>query len=200
MAKVGKKYYAVRKGHKVGIFNSWAECKAQVDGFSGAEYKGFATLDEANAFMGISVNKAKASKSEAVAYVDGSFDIKTHAYSYGVVMFYNENEEHFKKRFDEDELASMRNVAGEIKGAEFAMQFCVDRHIKSLDIYYDYEGIEKWCTGVWKATKDGTMAYQDFFKSINDKLQVNFIKVAGHSGDKYNDLADMLAKSALGLV
>ncbi len=38
-----KKVYAVRKGHKVGLFDTWEECKAAVDGFSGAEYKVFPT-------------------------------------------------------------------------------------------------------------------------------------------------------------
>ena len=36
-----KKYYAVRKGKKTGIFQTWDECKLQVTGFSGAEYKRF---------------------------------------------------------------------------------------------------------------------------------------------------------------
>lgn len=33
------KYYAVKKGKMPGIYYSWNECKTQVDGFSGAEYK-----------------------------------------------------------------------------------------------------------------------------------------------------------------
>lgn len=93
----------------------------------------------------------------------------------------------------------MRNVAGEIKGAQKAMQFCVNNDIGSIDIYYDYDGIEKWCTGVWKAKKSGTIAYKTFYDSIKDKIRVKFVKVVGHSGDKYNDLADKLAKSALGI-
>lgn len=36
-----KKYYAVAKGNKVGIFQSWAECAASVKGYSGAKYRGF---------------------------------------------------------------------------------------------------------------------------------------------------------------
>lgn len=41
------KYYAIRKGKKVGIFNSWEDCKEYVNGFSGAEYKSFKTKKEA---------------------------------------------------------------------------------------------------------------------------------------------------------
>ena len=39
MAK--KKIYAVRKGKLVGIFRSWDECRDSVNGYPGAEYKGF---------------------------------------------------------------------------------------------------------------------------------------------------------------
>lgn len=45
-----KKIYAVRKGNKTGLFYSWDECKKAVHGYSGAEYKGFLTKDEAEAF------------------------------------------------------------------------------------------------------------------------------------------------------
>lgn len=47
----GKKYYAVKKGKTTGIFKSWAECRDSVDGYSGAEYKGFMLLEEAEAYM-----------------------------------------------------------------------------------------------------------------------------------------------------
>ena len=38
MAK--KKIYAVRKGHKTGLFATWAECQKAVSGYSGAEFSG----------------------------------------------------------------------------------------------------------------------------------------------------------------
>ena len=39
------KFYVVWKGKKPGIYGSWADCKKQVDGFDGALFKGFLTLD-----------------------------------------------------------------------------------------------------------------------------------------------------------
>ncbi len=45
MAK--KKFYVVWKGHKTGVFNSWATCKKQIDGFVGAQYKSFVSKTEA---------------------------------------------------------------------------------------------------------------------------------------------------------
>ncbi|MDM9582808.1 viroplasmin family protein [Nostoc sp. GT001] len=46
-----KKYYAVFKGRKTGIFTSWEECEEQINGFSGALYKSFKTREEAEAAL-----------------------------------------------------------------------------------------------------------------------------------------------------
>lgn len=46
-----KKFYAVAKGRKAGIFETWDECKAQVEGFSASRYKSFKTRQEAVAFL-----------------------------------------------------------------------------------------------------------------------------------------------------
>ena len=54
-----KKIYAVKKGKAPGIYDNWNACKAAVDGFSGAEYKGFVTLEEACGYMGISIDDAQ---------------------------------------------------------------------------------------------------------------------------------------------
>ena len=40
-----KKYYAVRNGRQIGIFNTWAEWEKVVKGYSGAEYKSFYKLE-----------------------------------------------------------------------------------------------------------------------------------------------------------
>jgi ribonuclease HI len=48
MAKKNK-YYVVWNGREKGIFRSWDECKAQVDGFEGAQYKSFESQKEAEA-------------------------------------------------------------------------------------------------------------------------------------------------------
>ena len=46
-----KKVYAVRRGKVIGILDSWDACKKAVDGYPGAEYKSFKTLEEARAYM-----------------------------------------------------------------------------------------------------------------------------------------------------
>ena len=85
MAK--KKIYAVRKGHKTGLFATWAECQKAVSGYSGAEFRGFTEKEEALAFLNmettgnVSGDKAKEAagivevpENMVIAYVDGSFE------------------------------------------------------------------------------------------------------------------------------
>lgn len=196
------KYYAVKVGKTPGIYNTWDDCKAQVDGVSGATYKSFKTAAEAAEYMGWG-SETKAPDSEApydgVAYVDGSYNVATGEFSYGVVMFHEGTELHFNRKFDDASLAEMRNVAGEIKGAEAAMEYAYNNGIKRLSIYHDYEGIAKWPLRQWKANKEETKAYQAFYDNIAKNVDITFIKVKGHSGDKYNDEADRLAKEALGI-
>lgn len=202
---MAKKFYAVKVGKTPGIFETWDECKKSVDGYSGAIFKSFKTKEEALAFLGAgdSNNSSKNTSSDsshATAYVDGSYNISTKEFGYGVVMFHNGKELHMSKSFSDPDMASMRNVAGEIFGSMAAMEYAINNNITNLSIYYDYMGISKWCTGEWKANKNGTIAYRDYYNSIKNKLTVEFKKVKGHSGDKYNDMADMLAKKACGVL
>lgn len=47
----GTQFYAVAAGHKPGIYNTWAECKAQVFKYPGAKYKKFGTSEDAEKFI-----------------------------------------------------------------------------------------------------------------------------------------------------
>lgn len=201
-----KKYYAVKKGLEPGIYDTWDKCLGNVNGYPGAEYRSFDTKEEAEKYLFNLLNDSLDdnisrvyTNSDAIAYVDGCFNDTTNEYSYGLVIFYNGIEEHYSAKFADDKMVTMRNVAGEIEGAKKAMEICLNSNIKSLDIVYDYIGIENWCTGAWKANKPGSREYKDFYNKIKDALKVAFIKVKSHTGNKYNELADQIAKNAVGL-
>lgn len=196
---MAKKFYAVKKGKKTGIFTSWDECKQHVHGYPGAEFKSFASKAEAETYLnGSHSGKTNATppESEVVAYVDGSFYKEKAEFSYGAVVFFKGVQYRFSEKFNDPELAAMRNVAGELKGSEKAMAFAADHGAKSLTIHHDYEGIAKWCTGEWRAKKTGTQAYKRYYDNVAKNVNIEFIKVKAHSGDEYNDLADELAKDA----
>lgn len=191
------KFYAVKIGRKPGIYLTWDECKQQVDKFKGAVYKSFNSKDEAKVFLD---EKKIKFDSGLIAYVDGSYNIKTKEYGFGCVIIEGQQviKEMYGKGNDED-YVSMRNVAGEILGSICAMEYAKNNGYVQICIYYDYEGIEKWANGLWKANKIGTQAYQKKVAMYRKTLEICFVKVLAHSGDFYNERADKLAKKAVGI-
>lgn len=197
---MSKKIYAVKNGRVPGIYLNWEECKAQVDGYSGAIYKSFSNTDDALGYIGAVKNK-EAPECEVKVYVDGSYDVRTGDYSYGMVVLLSDGTTYqtYRAFSHDNEASSMRNVTGEIEGAKAAIDYAILHGYKSLAIYYDYEGIEKWCTGEWRCNKEATKQYKEYYDKAIKSLVIHFIKVKGHSGDRYNEIADKLAKAALGL-
>ena len=200
---MAKKFYAVRQGRDgPAVYDTWDQCRARVQGFSGAVYKSFPTRAEAEAFIagGEAVSgDAAPPEGAAVAYVDGSFDGKPGDFSCGAVLFWEGEELTFSERFHDPELSEMHNVAGEIMGALTVIRYCLERGIPALEIHHDYEGVGRWADGGWKANKPGTQRYAAECRAAMRSMELKFVKVRGHSGDKYNDMADALARKALGL-
>lgn len=194
-----KKYYAVKVGKQVGIYETWAECEANVKGFSGAIYKGFTSFADAKAFLDDEKQEKMQEqidgKQECIAYVDGSFDGITNQYSYGMVLFYNKEEIRKNEAFC-DENSVFRNVAGEVKGAMAAIDFCIRHNVNTLHLYYDYQGIESWATGAWKTKNSLTKSYKAYIDK-HSNITIHFHKVKGHTGNRYNEVADALARAVL---
>ena len=204
-ADMAKKVYAVRKGRTTGLFMSWDDCKAQVDGFAGAEYKSFADPAEAMAYLGLTGGTDTAADKfpEGVrAYVDGSYDSSSGRFSCGVVIVETDADgrsetTELNAAFDDEEAARQRNVAGEIMGSKLAIDHCMANGVKAVEIYHDYEGIGAWADRKWKANNPLTQGYRDYVAEARKTIDIRFVKVKAHAGNKYNELADRLAKKAL---
>ena len=209
MAK--KKIYAERKGHKTGLFNTWAECQKATAGYSGAEFRGFTEKEEALAFLNMETTKTVSgdkSKEAAgvvevpenmvIAYVDGSFEKSIGRYAFGCVLLTPDGQEIRESGSGSDPAGvAIRNVAGEMLGAMNAVKWAQENGYPAVEIRYDYEGVEKWVTGVWRAKTPLTSKYAVHMQEAGKKIQISFCKVAAHTGNHYNEEADQLAKSAL---
>ena len=201
-----KNFYAVKNGTKRGIFRTWEECKASVDGYPNAVFKGFATLAEAEEYMGIAAEKTIPFKpgeelpleGELLAYVDGSHRESANKYSFGCVFILPDG--HIYTEFgngDNPQSLSQRNVTGEMLGAMYAVKTAMLNGFRAIEIRYDYEGIENWVTGEWRSKTELTQKYAQSMREWSHDISITFTKVAAHTDVRYNELADSLAKKGL---
>lgn len=196
---MAKKYYAVKSGRVSGIYETWDEAKEQVHGYKQAMYKSFKTLEEAQSYMEDEAPELKNDLTgKLLAYVDGSFSniIKKYAAA-AVYVIDDEVIATESLAYDDKELVQIRNVAGEIKASMMAIDYAIDKGYDEVHIFFDYEGIRSWAMGYWKTNIDATKDYKKFFDAKKDEVKIHFHKVEAHTGDKYNELADSLAKKAL---
>ncbi|WP_298705783.1 ribonuclease H family protein [uncultured Veillonella sp.] len=253
---MAKKYYAVQRGHTPGIYERWADCEAQVKGFSGAVYKSFPTLAEAKAFLGgpsdNSNNVPKAEvrmtlaealelmepsktpgvntsgahmtgnrvgttgvqsnmvrtktatgdaeladipETDMVAYIDGSYDKHRGAVGSGGVIFFQGTSWDFSFGTKDPFYTNYWNVSGELLGAMHVLKEAKRCGAHTVHLYYDYMGIEMWALGRWKTNNPLTQSYAKFVKEYLPIMNIQFHKVAAHTGVTYNERADQLAKA-----
>lgn len=215
MAK--SKFYAVARGRNTGIFNTWADCQKSVISYPGAVFKSFLNKEEAENFLkenACSFSKESSpikedsptpntsptlAETEAYAYVDGSYNSKSKTYGFGGFLMANQEKYILQGCGNDEDMASMRNVSGEILGAVAAVKKAMELGLDRLILYYDYLGIEMWARGLWKRNKEGTQSYHAFMQKAMADISIEFKKVVGHSGVEGNEEADRLAKEAVGL-
>lgn len=83
------------------------------------------------------------------------------------------------------------NIAGECCAVVRAVEWLKLNNIDAATIHHDYIGLGKWPTGEWKAKTDFTKWYRSYIFGCD--VDLNFVWVKGHSGDKRNDVVDKLA-------
>ena len=213
------KFYAVHKGRKPGVYTDWPSCRSQVEGFKDPVYKGFDNFMDAVKFVregettGRSGQKGKSraagltgktkgdfTPEKPYAFTDGSYNSKTKVYGYGGFLVHDDTRELLTGSGSDPELASMRNVAGEILGSEAAVRKAIELGLEKLTICYDYLGVEMWATGKWKRNLAATRQYHEVMQQAMKRMEIRFVKIKSHTGVDGNEEADRLAKKSAGLL
>lgn len=93
-----------------------------------------------------------------------------------------------------EEAGDSRQVAGELQAVRSAVLWCREHGIKQVTVHYDYAGIEKWASGEWRANQPLTQRYKADVESSG--VDISWQKVEAHTGVKWNERADTLARNA----
>lgn len=200
-----KKYYAVKVGKTIGIFNSWNECKEQVEGYPGCKFKSFPTLEEAREYVygeaqgkPIHENKQKVEvknppkqvvpkkdgyakngtyKPSIVAYVSGSAekDEKRQYIGSGLVLACGDHIKQEGREYFYSLEETSFGLIGELKAVVRACQIALELGLKDIEIHHHLKGVAMWATGEWQATKPATLEFAEEMKPYVERLDIHFV-------------------------
>jgi ribonuclease HI len=146
-----QKFYVVWKGRKTGVFNSWAECEAQVKGFTGAEYKAFESHAEAKSALAARYDDFKGKPASAGKWKHASVQPKLPSIcvdaacdgSPGKVEYRGVLTETGKQIFHAGPFADGTNNVGEFLAIVHALTWMAKQK-KLLPVYSDSENGIAW--------------------------------------------------------
>jgi ribonuclease HI len=124
------------------------------------------------------------------AFVDGAYILGVTGY--GAVVYLGEDVKTELSGTVPD--TQFRQFGGELKSVIETIKWCRDNAVKKIRINYDYQGIEKFATGKWKARNNLSKEYIDFI--LKNTVEIEWRHIKSHTGNAKNDRADALAKKA----
>lgn len=203
------KFYAVAVGKNIGIYTDWNECKKQINGVPGAQFKSFFTRADAENYLKARLNKDVSNNNQidelplfnkTKMYTDGSY--KDNKGGYGIKIIYSDGE------VVEDYGKLPIGPNGEKPTNQRAELYAIKRGLEitegNLVIYSDSmyaikcmtEWIKDWKRNKWTNSRGDAVVNQDLIKDI-DKLmkdrQISFVHVYAHKGIPDNERVDQLA-------
>lgn len=146
-------------------------------------------------------------------YVDGSYYKKTPNVTYGGVVVVQDKSTPYEKihvvrhvKTEQKEFVSANNAGGELIAAlvgiiDACQIVSTETGNHQINIYYDYKGVKEFLSGgEYQARKKGPQLYVGSIAAIckaNPNVELKFHKVLAHSGNKFNEVADKIAKGVV---
>ncbi|MEJ2689475.1 MAG: ribonuclease HI [Deltaproteobacteria bacterium] len=214
-----KKFYAIAVGRKPGIYDNWPQARVQVLGFPGAVYKGFASKEEAEAWLeNPPSNSTRRKRLSPVAgrvktehpvqagsilvYCDGGARNNPGPGGYGIVIVDGERRREITGGFNHT-----TNNRMELTGCIVALR-ALNGCNRPISLYTDssyvVNGISKGWAKNWRRRgwikSDGKPALNsdlwDALLNLLESCDVSFHWVKGHAGHPENERCDQLAVAA----
>ena len=212
---MAKKFYAVKRGRKTGLFTVWAECAAQVKGFQGAVYKGFMTEEEARAWLGGADARTEQPRAAAemaeTAVPDADYIIHTDgsclrnpggAGGWAAVIETTATGAVEEKSGGDPETtnnrmeltAALMALSAVPEGARVAL-YTDSQYLKNAFTKF---WLPAWKKRGWKKADGEPVLNQDLWVQLDAAFaarQVQFHWVKGHAGNPRNERCDALARA-----
>ena len=212
---MAKKFYAVKRGRKTGLYTVWAECAAQVKGFQGAVYKGFMTEDEARAWIGganaraeqpraaVTTTEPSAPDADYIIHTDGScLRNPGGAGGWAAVIETTATGAVEEKSGGDPETtnnrmeltAALMALSAVPEGARVAL-YTDSQYLKNAFTKF---WLPAWKKRGWKKADGEPVLNQDLWVQLDAAFaarQVQFHWVKGHAGNPRNERCDALARA-----
>ena len=199
-SKVTKTYLVFNKTTGlVTFFDNWLSCKQHVSHRSNVLYKSFKEKSLAEEYgdeLKERFEKAKTqfAKTKYFIYIDGSYQPKCPYASWAYVIIDAQGNKVTELSGMCEGKAVSRNIDGEVYAAIHAGKWAL-KYKREVTLFYDYQGLESWALGDWKSKTDIASFYTSEIKKYLPYL--SFKKVKAHTGDKWNEYVDQLAKNVI---
>lgn len=207
------KIYAIKYGYDKendqevhnALVETWSECQRLVKGVNGARFKSFPTLKEAREYLDTTDIYLKSEKKYPTdclhVYIDGSYNNQTGEFSFAAIPIVDEYivKDILSGKGKLVGVKNVRQIAGELYAALLAVDYAIANGHKKVVLIHDYIGVCYHATGVWERNDISSIEYFNEMQSRMKQIEIIFVKVNGHSGDLFNNLADEIAKSELGI-
>ena len=223
-----KKYYSVARGRNIGIFDTWfgpCGAEAQIRGFAGARFKGFAEIEEARHWLASMTNETHSSKKsiatgkcrkaeaavscleprpvegKVVIYTDGGCSYNPGPGGYGVVLFTGTLRQELSGGFrltTNNRMEMTACIVGlRVLKNPSAVTVCSDS--KYIVDAVSKGWARKWRKNGWMRTTADAAENYDLWEQLLDlcdRHSVEFVWVKGHAGNPENECCDRLATGA----
>jgi ribonuclease HI len=213
-----KKFYAIAKGRKPGIYEAWPVAQAQVQGYPGAIFKGFSTRAEAQSWLdnptfrpairkkygtpSPSTDETSPKDGKVTIYTDGGARYNPGPGGYGVIEIYQDSCKEISGGY-----RHTTNNRMELMGCIVALRQLEHRDLPVTlysDSSYVVNGINKgwaknWRKRGWIKSDKQPAINPDLWAELLDLvdgLDITFKWVKGHAGHPMNERCDELAVAA----
>lgn len=192
------KFYAVKSGKNVGIYETWEECQEQVKGYPKAMFKGFRTKEEAQQYLSNGTSK-KSDTLEDNSAVKVYYSLKKQDKHYLLIVEILTN-------FSNDTYISRLDMTYDIYytrlyGVLATLELVMSLGYTNIKLYYDDMSVYNYITREWNPlkgkNKELTMDYYNIFIIITKSRCANIDFNAIDVGDEIPKKLKSLLKNGI---